>query len=601
MTLRTRLFLALFATALAPTLLFAWFTLVQLHAATGRWYQTGVEHALESALETNRAALDRLEALALERADAWALALPGVVGDPAQREAMRRGLAEAGLEFAQVYERDSTGWNVMATVVPAGLTLPGAPHLGDALEDALASDRVVRTPSGVLAAVAPVDERALLVTGVRLNPGFWERLTEVREAREIYARVGIVVHLQRQRVWLMILGLVLAVAGAAVLLSRALAGGMTQPLSRLAGALERVQDGGEREPLAESGPHEFASLAASFNAMTARLAEARQALQQAEREAVWREVAQRLAHELKNPLTPMTLSLHRLERRVEMVPESERAAVRESIAALLAEVDDLTRLAETFSQYARMPEPRHERLDLSELARGCGALHEPERVALKVACDTPLPVRGDRLLLSRVVHNLLVNAIEASDAGREIELVSGATNGEAWVEVRDRGPGLEPSVAARVFEPYVSNKARGSGLGLSLLREIELQQRGGVTAETSAGRGAGARAAVPWPGSRFLSPRTDEAGAHGAPETLSWLNARSSPYSPWTTTRASAGSSAACWPTRGTRPARPRTRRMPTRRSSAGAGTPCSWTSPCPASTAWTRWSRSASTPPTPR
>src|SRR5512134_1692350 len=122
MTLRTRLFLAMLALALAPTLGFAWFTLVQLHSATKRWYQADVEHALESALETNRAALDRLEAIALERADAWALSLPGVAADPAQREAMRRGLAEAGLEFAQVYERDSTSWALAATIVPAGLT-----------------------------------------------------------------------------------------------------------------------------------------------------------------------------------------------------------------------------------------------------------------------------------------------------------------------------------------------------------------------------------------------------------------------------------------------------------------------------------------------
>jgi nitrogen fixation/metabolism regulation signal transduction histidine kinase len=497
MTLRTRLFLAMFALALAPTLVFAWYTLVQLRSATARWYQADVEHALESALETNRAALDRLEALALERADAWALALPGVAADPAQREAMRRGLAEAGLEFAQVYEADSTGWTLAATVVPAGRTLPGAPHLGDALGEALATDRLVRTPSGVLAAVAPVGDGVLLATGVRLNPGFWERLAQVREARGFYGRVGILVDLQRQRVWLTILGLVLAIAAAAALLSRALAGGMIQPLARLSDALERVQHGGEREPLAETGPRELASLAASFNAMTSRLAEARGALQRAEREAAWREVARKLAHELKNPLTPMTLSLHRLQRRVELVPERERAAVRDSIAALLEEIANITRLADSFAQYARMPVPRHEPLDLAELARGCAALHEPERVSLRVACGSPLPVVGDRLLLSRALHNLLLNAIEASAEDGEVELVSGAAGGVAWVEVRDRGPGLRPDVAARAFEPYVSTKQRGSGLGLSLVRDIATQHGGDVTLADREGGGAVARLSLP--------------------------------------------------------------------------------------------------------
>jgi signal transduction histidine kinase len=193
----------------------------------------------------------------------------------------------------------------------------------------------------------------------------------------------------------------------------------------------------------------------------------------------------------------MSLSLHRLERRVELVPESERRAVRDSLAALLQEVEHLTRLADTFSQYARMPEVRDEPLDLSELARACGALHEPQGLTLRIDCATPLPVRGDRLLLSRALHNLLVNAIEASPAGGVVELASGRDGGEAWIEVRDRGPGLDPELAARVFEPYVSNKNRGSGLGLSLVRDIAVQHRGSVTLVNREGGGALARLVVP--------------------------------------------------------------------------------------------------------
>lgn len=507
MTLRTRLFLAMFALALIPTLLFAWFTLVQLHASTARWYQSGVEHALESALETNRAALDRLESMALERAVAWAATYPALARDPAQRAAVRAGLRDAGLEFAQVYERDSTDWNVAATVVPEGAPTSDAPHLGDALDEALAADRVVRTPSGVLAAVAPSSDRRLVVTGVRLHAGFWERIEEVQEARDFYSRLGVLVDVQRERVWLTIAALVLAIALGAGLFSQALAKGMTQPLSRLATALERVQDGAAREPLSESGPRELASLATSFNAMTARLAEARAALQHAEREAAWRDVARKLAHELKNMLTPMTLSLHRLRRRAEMVPEHERAAVRDSIGALLQEVDHISRLADNFSQYARMPEPHPERLDLSELARGCAALHEPQGVALRIACDLPLFIHADRLLLSRALHNLLVNAIEASGTSGEVEVASGADGRAAWLEVRDRGHGLSADVADRVFEPYVSTRRRGSGLGLAFVRDIAQQHQGDITLTNREGGGAVARLTLP------LVPRSTDARA----------------------------------------------------------------------------------------
>ena len=497
MTLRNRLFLALLGIALAPTLVFAWFTLVQLHTATSRWYQSGVEKALVSAIEVDRATLARLQATALERADAWAAALPDLAADPRQREQMRTKLREAGLDFAQVYERDTTGWHAAATVVPAGVPDAGSPALGAAIPDAMTSDRVVRAGTGELAAVAPVSDGVVLVAGVRLLPGFWQKIEGLREALSLYSRVGVVVDVQRQRVWLTIAVLLLAIAGGAAVLANVLAEGMTSSLQRLAAALEAVQDTGPREPLPVQGPAELASLASSFNAMTARLAEARHALARAEREAAWRDVARRLAHEIKNPLTPMTLSLHRLQRRAALVPEQERAAVMDSLKAMLQEIDHLTQLAESFSQYARLPDPRHDPLDLSELARAAAALHEPQDIRVSVACNEPLPVHGDRLLLSRALHNLIVNAVEASLPGLTVEVVSGRTDGEAWVEVRDRGMGVDGKVAARVFEPYVSTKNRGSGLGLSLVRDIARQHKGDVTLENREGGGAIARLWLP--------------------------------------------------------------------------------------------------------
>jgi len=497
LSLRARLFLALLSLALVPTLLFAWFTLVQLHAATSRWYQSGVEKALGAAIETNRTTLTRLEAIAMERADSWATTLSGIEADPAQRTTMRTELRESGLDFGQVYERDSLAWRLTATVVPLGVLAATSPELGDSIPPAMSGDRLIRTPSGILAAVAPVRDGVALVTGVRLNPGYWEQLGQIREASDLYRRVVVLVDLQRQRVWLTIVALVLVIAVGAALLARALAGGMTQPLSRLATALERVEDGAAQERLTETGPRELASLAASFNAMTARLTEARSALARAEREAAWRDIARRIAHELKNPLTPMSLSIHRLQKRFELVPESERRAVRESMDALLQEIGHLTRLADSFSQYARMPEPQEEPLDLSELARSCGALHEVQDVELRLAADAPLPVRGDRLMLSRVVHNLLVNACEASPPRGIVELETGRDGSEAWVEVRDRGTGLDPALAGRVFEPYVSTKRRGSGLGLSLVRDIAERHRGRVTLENRDGGGAVARLTLP--------------------------------------------------------------------------------------------------------
>jgi signal transduction histidine kinase len=172
--------------------------------------------------------------------------------------------------------------------------------------------------------------------------------------------------------------------------------------------------------------------------------------------------------------------------------------VAESLAALDLAVADLGHLAEQFSQYARLPEPRFERIDLGDVVREAARLHEPERrtVALKPAAES-LPVQGDRLLLSRAVHNLLLNACEASPDGGTVEVSVTREDDRVRVEVRDCGPGLAPEVRARLFEPYVSTKRRGSGLGLSLVRDIAVQHGGSITLDDRPGGGACAVLCLP--------------------------------------------------------------------------------------------------------
>ena len=169
----------------------------------------------------------------------------------------------------------------------------------------------------------------------------------------------------------------------------------------------------------------------------------------------------------------------------------------ESLKALSQSVDQMARLAEQFSQYARLPEPRFERIDLGEVTRAAVALHEHEGITIVVMGDDPTPVRGDGLLLSRAIHNLVLNACEASEPGATVELRVTARGGEALVEVLDRGSGLDPEVEPRLFEPYVSTKRRGSGLGLSLARDIAGQHRGTVRLENREGGGAQALLRLP--------------------------------------------------------------------------------------------------------
>jgi two-component system nitrogen regulation sensor histidine kinase NtrY len=227
--------------------------------------------------------------------------------------------------------------------------------------------------------------------------------------------------------------------------------------------------------------------------MAEGLESARHAVQEAEREAAWRDVARKLAHEFKNMLTPMRLSLQMLETEIDALPADRRETSRRGLEAALGEVAHLDRLAEQFSQYARLPEPSLEPLDLAEVAR---AVADLEGAAVSVSGGTA-PVRGDRMLLTRAAHNLVRNAREAGPAGATVEVRTAVEDGRAVIEVLDRGPGLPEDQRARAFEPYVSTKKRGSGLGLSLVRDIARRHGGVASLEPRDGGGLRARLLLP--------------------------------------------------------------------------------------------------------
>jgi nitrogen fixation/metabolism regulation signal transduction histidine kinase len=497
MTLRARLIVALLAMALLPTAAFTVFTLDQLGRSTERWFRPGVDHALESAVETTKTSLTKLESLTRREAVRWAALWPAASDEDGGIQAVRDELRDGGLDFLMIYRRVGGQWRAEARVPPTGVIVPGWPELGNSLDAALQSDQIVRAPDGALAGVALLDDGRAAVAGVWVPRGFYEDVDRVVQGMSFYRRLGVVVDVQRQYVWLLVGGLGLALAALAIGIATRLAREMSQPLRDLSGALERVAGGDLAVRLAPRGADELRRLGESFNTMTARLDEARGALRAAEREAAWREVARRLAHEFKNILTPMALSLHRLTRRAEAVPEGERGAVRESLGALSRGVEQMTRLSEQFSQYARLPDPRFETLDLAELARAAAALHEPETARVTVVDDGRLPVRGDTLLLSRAIHNLLINACEASPRGGDVELVTHADGADAVLEVRDRGTGVPAALKEHLFEPYVSTKKRGSGLGLALVRDIAVQHGGRAALEDRDGGGAVARLVLP--------------------------------------------------------------------------------------------------------
>lgn len=208
----------------------------------------------------------------------------------------------------------------------------------------------------------------------------------------------------------------------------------------------------------------------------------------AQRAKAWGEVARRLAHEIKNPLTPIQLSAERLEMKLTArLPEAEQALLAKSVRTIVEQVDAMKRLVNEFRDYARLPAARLQPLDLNALVLdilhlyGVENARSPVQAQLDPQCP---PVAGDAQQLRQVVHNLLQNAQDATlhaaqEAGQAHE-VTAVTIATRWNEqtrrvrltVSDHGPGFAPHILQRAFEPYVTTKSRGTGLGLAVVKKI---------------------------------------------------------------------------------------------------------------------------------
>jgi len=221
-------------------------------------------------------------------------------------------------------------------------------------------------------------------------------------------------------------------------------------------------------------------------------------LVRAQKVAAWRDVARRLAHEIKNPLTPIQLSAERLKRHFVDAPEPTRRLVDECARAIIAEVESLKSLVDEFSQFARMPAPKAVPTDLNALLADALALYAGllthATIELTAAPDLP-PVRLDPEQVRRVVINLVDNAIEALSEAREtgrmskdaagviaIDTAHLPAHGVVRLRVADNGPGLPAGDRSKLFMPYYSTKGRGSGLGLAIVRRIIAEHGGSIEA-----------------------------------------------------------------------------------------------------------------------
>ncbi len=204
----------------------------------------------------------------------------------------------------------------------------------------------------------------------------------------------------------------------------------------------------------------------------------------AQRSAAWGEVARRLAHEIKNPLTPIQLSAERLQVKLaDKLAPGDAEMLNRSTQTIINQVQAMKRMVNEFSNYARMPAPELAALDLNALVAEVVGLYDSSEATVRVALDPRLPpVWGDATQLRQIIHNLLRNAedAQAGASEQEIEVITRESEGMAELVVTDCGPGFPPELMARVFEPYVTTKERGTGLGLAIVKKIVDEHQGRI-------------------------------------------------------------------------------------------------------------------------
>ena len=305
------------------------------------------------------------------------------------------------------------------------------------------------------------------------------------------------VELQRRIRWAALLvgggGIALA-----ILLSSWAAARVTRPVERLAYAAKQVAAGDWHAQVEVAGGGELAQLAEAFNRMTAELLTQRERLVQAERVAAWRELARRLAHELKNPLFPLQLTVENLVRARRQSPEQFEEVFREGSRTLLAELSNLNTIIGRFSEFSKMPHPQLRQVQVNDVIQGVVQLLQAQFQAPgrpEIRCDLQLDGRAeviaaDAELLHRAISNLVLNAMDAMPQGGVITLATRNERDRIRITITDTGLGLTPEEMERIFTPYYTSKQHGTGLGLAIVQSVVSDHKGTISVQSEPGRGA---------------------------------------------------------------------------------------------------------------
>jgi signal transduction histidine kinase len=328
--------------------------------------------------------------------------------------------------------------------------------------------------------------------GAGAEPRTFPRITGLAPTAAADRTIGA---LQLTSLLLGLLGLAVAI-GLGVLWSSQ----VSRPVEWLAAVSQRIARGEWDEPIRMRSVRELQTLVAAFERMRADLRDYRERLVTSERQAAWGQMARMVAHEIKNPLTPIAISVADLKRSFERDRADFPEILDQAVKTVAAEVDALKRILQEFSDFARLPPPQPAPFRLAELFSEVATLYGREVAARRLelpSLERDVTFTADQGQMRQALVNLIQNGLDATEPGGTVAVSARAEAGTLEIAVSDTGPGLTPERKAGLFVPGLTTKAHGSGLGLTIVQRIVNDHHGSIAAESEPGRGTTFRIRLP--------------------------------------------------------------------------------------------------------
>ncbi len=270
-----------------------------------------------------------------------------------------------------------------------------------------------------------------------------------------------------------------------------LANWITRPLQQLQNQFKQIGLNRQDHSIKYDKNDEIGMLISAYNTMLVQLKQSAEKLAQSEREGAWKEMARQVAHEIKNPLTPMKLSIQHVQRLMETNPKEAAEHIKRISPILLEQIDALSHIATEFSNFWQLPAPKFENIELVTFIESLLPLYNnSSEITFEFnSNEKQAIVKADKDQLLRVMNNLVNNAVQALDERGKIILGLRKDNNKYIISVSDNGKGIDDAVKARIFQPNFSTKSYGTGLGLAMCKRIIEQHRGEIWFESEAGKG----------------------------------------------------------------------------------------------------------------